>query len=88
MPDLLTAAQEHVIAWAPLAAHPQVAAIRQVFISPEMGGGTPSLCVAHTYFPGAVSLEQAHLHPRTTSTGLVRSNNATEDNLWSYLVQV
>lgn len=36
---------------------------------------------------GAFTLEQAHLLPAQTQQGLVR-NPATEDQLWSYLVQL
>ena len=87
--DLLAAAQEAVNAWGPLAAHPHLVALRGAFASPELGSGTAhALCVAHAYYPGAATLEQAHLQPSTTSTGLVRSNHAGEDALWSYLVQV
>ena len=87
-PDVLAAAQEAVDAWAPMQAHPHLAVLRHAFASQSELGAAPSLCVAHTYYPGAVTLEQAHLQPSATGTGLVRSNNASEDTLWSYLVQV
>ena len=86
-PDLLAASQEAVAAWAPLASHPHLAVLRAAFAAAD-AAGQACLCVSHTLFPGAATLQQAHLQPSATSTGLMRSNNATEDTLWSYLVQV
>ena len=41
----------------------------------------------HAVGAGALTLEQAHIQPAHTPQGLMR-NPATEEQLWSYLVQL
>ena len=82
--DLVAAAQAAVAAWAPLAGHPNLGPPVRAFVSAD-AGGAPALWFAHDLLPGASTLEQAHLQPLPTPTGLVR-NSASEEQLWSYLV--
>lgn len=84
--ELVSAAREVVKSWAHIAPTPTFVALRGAFVSNEVEH-QPSLFFIHDYHPGALTLEQAHLQPTTTSSGLVHSP-VTEEQLWSYLVQL
>jgi PAB-dependent poly(A)-specific ribonuclease subunit 3 len=84
--ELLGAAEAAVARWEACAHHPGLAVPRDALVSEEWDG-TPSLLMAHDYHPGAFTLEQAHILPAHTAQGLVR-NPASEEQLWSYLVQL
>lgn len=86
---LLEAAQMEVSRWSVVADHPNVVGIREVFATDEVAG-TPCLYYVYDYYPGAVTLEQAHLLPLKTDHGNVVRNTTllTENMLWSYLVQL
>jgi hypothetical protein len=61
-PGLAAAAQDIVQQWAPLASHPNLVTPSEAFITAQMGGG-PALVFVHAYYPAAITLEQAHMHP-------------------------
>lgn len=86
---LLEATQLEVSRWSVVADHPNVVGVREVFASDEVAG-TPCLYYVHDYYPGAVTLEQAHLLPMKTDHGNIVRNTTplTENTLWSYLVQL
>jgi hypothetical protein len=84
--ELVARARHLVDVWSPVSYHPNLVALRGAFVSSELDGHD-ALIFVHDYHPGAMTLEQAHLQPTTTASGLVR-NAATEEQLWSYLVQV
>ncbi|GAB4817655.1 hypothetical protein N2152v2_004701 [Parachlorella kessleri] len=84
--ELLAAAEESVERWGPVANHPNLVGLREAFISNELDA-TPALFFSHDYHPGSLPLEQAHIQPTHTPQGLVRSP-ASEEQLWSYLVQL
>ncbi|PSC73700.1 PAB-dependent poly(A)-specific ribonuclease subunit 3 [Micractinium conductrix] len=84
--ELLGAAEAAVARWEAASNHPNVAGLREAFVSDEWDG-SPALFFAHDYHPGAYTLEQAHILPSHTSQGLTR-NPASEEQLWSYLVQL
>lgn len=90
--QLLAAAQDGVVAkWGQIPSHPGLAPPREAFISNEGFGGTQAFYFAHDYFPGAVSLEEAYLHPTVTAEGGTSSHamfSLDEETLWSYLCQL
>ncbi|KAK9830883.1 hypothetical protein WJX81_001688 [Elliptochloris bilobata] len=85
--DLLAAAAEKVEAWAPLAQHPNLSCPCGAFASGELGGGV-ALFLVSPLWPCAVTLEQAHLLPTSGPSGLARPSPPSEEQLWSYLVQL
>jgi hypothetical protein len=60
--ELLSSARQAVEAWSLLSGHPGLVTPREAFISSDMDG-TPSLVVVYPYYPGDVTLAQAHLQP-------------------------
>jgi hypothetical protein len=48
---------------------------------------SPALFLVHDYHAGMATLEAVHVQPSITASGLSR-NPATEEQLWSYLVQL
>ena len=48
--------------WAPLTSHPNLVTPSEAIITAQMGGG-PALVFVHAYYPAAITLEQAHMHP-------------------------
>ena len=78
--DGAAAAAAAVAAWAPLAGHPNLAPPTSAFVSSDWGG-SPALWLAADLFPGAVTLEDAHLRGASAAP-------PTEDVLWSYLTQL
>ena len=84
--ELLGAADAAVERWVPVSNHPNIVGLREVFVSDEIDD-SPALFLSHDYYPGAITLEQAHVLPTHTAQGLMR-NSATESQLWSYLVQL
>jgi PAB-dependent poly(A)-specific ribonuclease subunit 3 len=90
--QLLAAAQDGVVAkWSQIPSHPGLAPPREAFISNEGFGGTQAFYFAHDYFPGAISLEEAHLQPTVTAQGDASSHamfSLDEETLWSYLCQL
>ncbi|CAM6115673.1 unnamed protein product [Calypogeia fissa] len=83
--DLATSAADVVERWAPLARHPYIVAIRETFVSREIED-SPALFFVHDYYPGAVTLEAMHLHQE--QAGGVAPMMVSEDQLWSYMVQL
>jgi hypothetical protein len=43
-----------------VASHPNLSVPQAAFVTGEFDGG-PALVLAHTYYPAAITLEQAHL---------------------------
>jgi PAB-dependent poly(A)-specific ribonuclease subunit 3 len=84
--ELVSIARQHVDAWSVVSYHPSLVALRGAFVSNELDGHD-ALIFVHDYHPGAMTLEQMHLQPTATAAGLVR-NAASEEQLWSYLMQV
>jgi PAB-dependent poly(A)-specific ribonuclease subunit 3 len=90
--QLLAAAQDGVVAkWSQIPSHPGLAPPREAFISNEGFGGTQAFYFAHDYFPGAITLEEAHLQPTVTAQGDTSSHamfSLDEETLWSYVCQL
>lgn len=84
--DLLASAEATVERWALVANHPNVIGLREAFVSDEIDA-TSSLYFSYDFHPGAYTLEQAHILPTHTPQGLSRTA-ASEEQLWSYLVQL
>jgi len=84
--ELLSSAHEVVEKYVAIAHHPHLVCPRQVFATKELDD-TASIVFAYDYHPGAVTMEMVHLQPAATKNGLVR-NACTEEQLWSYLVQI
>ncbi|BDA44294.1 PAN2-PAN3 deadenylation complex subunit pan3 at C-terminar half [Coccomyxa sp. Obi] len=82
--ELAGTAQEIVQSWSPLSSHPNLNVPRASFISAEFEGG-PALVLGHAFHPTAITLDQAHLQP---TSAIARSAPPTEEQLWSYLVQL
>ena len=61
-PGLAAAAQDIVQQWAPLTSHPNLITPSEAIMTAQMGGG-PALVFVHAYYPAAITLEQAHMHP-------------------------
>jgi hypothetical protein len=55
--ELLTNARQAVDSWSQLAGHPGLSCPREVFVTADLDG-SPSLVVAHPYYPGAVTMAQ------------------------------
>jgi hypothetical protein len=66
--ELLSSARQAVEAWSLLSGHPGLVTPREAFISSDMDG-TPSLVVVYPYYPGDVTLAQAHLQPTKVCVG-------------------
>jgi len=84
--ELVNSAHEIVDKYFTIAAHPHLVCPRQAFATKELDD-TASLVFAYDYHPGAVTMEMVHMQPASTKNGLVR-NSCTEEQLWSYLVQI
>lgn len=84
--ELLAAADAAVERWGPVSNHPNIVGLREAFVSDEIDD-SPALFLSYDYYPGALTLEQAHVLPTHTPQGLMR-NPVTESQLWSYLVQL
>lgn len=86
--EFVSRAHHVVELWAPLAGHPGIAALHAVFVTKDgSSSNAPCMYFVHDYIPGAVTLEQAHMRPTATPSGLVRQS-PTEEQLWGYLVQM
>lgn len=85
--ELLSAAEGTVQRWLSVANHPNVVGLREVFVSDEVDG-TPALFFSYDFYPGAYTLGQAHVEPVVTSYHTTARMPATEQQLWSYLVQL
>lgn len=79
--ELVAAAKETVNRWMPFRGHPHVAALCGTFVSADMRD-TPSLYFAHTYYPGASTLEATHCSDAEGSVP------ASEAELWNYASQL
>ena len=79
--ELVAAAKETVNRWMPFRGHPHVAALCGTFVSADMRD-TPSLYFAHTYYPGASTLEATHCSDKEGSVP------ASEAELWNYASQL
>ena len=84
--ELKQFADEVVEAWKPVALHPNLLVPKSAFIALDQSE-RPILHVAHNYHPGATTLEAAHLIPHFHAGSMVQMN-ATEENVWSYLMQM
>ncbi|KAL2653446.1 hypothetical protein R1flu_021574 [Riccia fluitans] len=83
--ELAASAAEVVERWSPLARHPHIVAIREAFVSREIEDSA-ALFFVHDYYPGSVTLEAMHLHQE--QSGGVAPVMISEEQLWSYLVQL
>lgn len=83
--QLMQTATAVVQKWAPLGPHPNVVALRDVFVSKELDN-VPSLYFAYDYHPGAVTLQQVHIRP--PGPNRMVQINVTEPQLWSYAIQI
>ena len=92
--ELLAASEAVVHRWAPVANHPNIVGLREVFASDEWMDATPAIFLSYDYYPGALTLEQAHVLPTHVSPPQQEAvvapvrNPATEAQLWSYIVQL
>eukprot|EP00890_Picochlorum_soloecismus_P005254 jgi/Picsp_1/572/NSC_00569-R1_pan3 polya specific ribonuclease subunit homolog ( cerevisiae) len=82
-PEILDKCSEVVRKWSPLANHPNLVGFRDAFVSEEMLS-VPSLYLTFDYHPAACSLEQIYITP---SQGGHKAR-LSEEELWSYLVQM
>ena len=86
--DAVSAAEATVEKWSVVASHCNIVGLREVFVSDEVEA-TPSIFLSYDYYPGALTLEQAHIIPPHTPQGvMMQRNGVSEAQLWSYLIQL
>lgn len=85
-PELLETCRQVVMGWGPVANHPNVVGLREVFVSDEIMD-TPSVFLTFDYHPGACTLEQLFIKAAPADPSAQKAK-LSEDDLWSFLVQM
>lgn len=85
-PELLETCREAVMSWSMVANHPNVVGLREAFVSDEIMD-TPSVYLTFDYHPGACTLEQVFVKA-TPADPNAQKMLLTEEDLWSFLVQM
>ncbi len=85
-PELLETCRQVVMGWSPVVNHPNVVGLREAFVSDEIMD-TPSVFLTFDYHPGACTLEQLFIKAVPADLSAQKAT-LTEDDLWSFLVQM
>eukprot|EP00898_Chlorokybus_atmophyticus_P005575 jgi/Chlat1/6018/Chrsp4S06201 len=86
-PELLAAAKDVVDRWSQMVGHPHICPPLEAFVSRDMEDSA-ALFLSYEYHPGAVTLQKVHLaHDQAGASGIVHVS-VSEDELWSYAVQL